>query len=365
MHKNKHKKVCIISTSLAKGGAERSSAQLSKMLSELDYEVHIVTVISEIDFDYNGTLLDLGKLKNNSNSSKNQIERFLALRAYIKNHKFDVIIDNRTRIEGLKELMISKFLYTVKTVYVIHSHETSLTFPKTKWLNKLIYQNVQMTAVSKAIKSKFQSLYKLKNVETIYNGFDFEDIRLKSETEIELPEGDFILFYGRLDAYQKNIGLLLDAYKASKLPGKNIRLVILGDGPDKADLKQYVFDQTISDYVIFKAYTKNPYPFVKAAKFVVLSSRFEGFPMVIPETLSLGIPVLSVDCESGPSEVITNEHNGLLVENHNSKALAEGMNRLISDHELLKYCSENASDSVKQFDSKSIAQQWHNLLQKL
>ena len=77
---------------------------------------------------------------------------------------------------------------------------------------------------------------------------------------------------------------------------------------------------------------------MQKAKFTTLTSRFEGFPMVIPESLCLGIPVVSVDCNSGPKEVIRNKYNGLLVENNNPTSLAQAFDQMILEDDLYNNC---------------------------
>jgi len=84
--------------------------------------------------------------------------------------------------------------------------------------------------------------------------------------------------------------------------------------------------------------------------------------MVLIESLSFGIPVVSVDCKSGPKEVVQNEMNGLIVENHNPKALAKAFNHLIEDEQLYRHCKQNAKKSVEKFSADIISKSWLNLL---
>ena len=90
-------KICIVTTSLGEGGAERAAAMQSIMLSEIGYEVHIVLMSNIILFDYKGTIFNLGKLKDISNSFLDKIKRIIVFRKYLKQHNFDAIIDNRAK----------------------------------------------------------------------------------------------------------------------------------------------------------------------------------------------------------------------------------------------------------------------------
>ncbi len=88
--------------------------------------------------------------------------------------------------------------------------------------------------------------------------------------------------------------------------------------------------------------------------FTVLTSRYEGFPRSILESLALGTPVISVDCKSGPNEIIQNNLNGLLIENDNSEALAQAMNLLFEDKELYLQCKNNSKLSVIDFSEERL-----------
>jgi glycosyltransferase involved in cell wall biosynthesis len=84
--------------------------------------------------------------------------------------------------------------------------------------------------------------------------------------------------------------------------------------------------------------------------------------MVLIESLSFGIPVVSVDCKSGPSEVINHKKNGLLVDNHNPIALADAFNEFIENKKLYNHCKEQAKQSVEKFSADIISKSWLNLL---
>ncbi|SDH77916.1 glycosyltransferase [Winogradskyella thalassocola] len=359
MLKANNKKICIVVSSLGKGGAERSSGLLSEMLFDVGYDVHVVSVLNDIEFPFKGKLLNLGELKAKDDSALGRINRLRVLKAYLKKHNFDYVIDNRTRIGFLKEFIISKFIYSPKkTIYCIRSYKTANYINPNRFLGRLLYGNAyKIVGVSKAIAEKVKADYSFNNVTSIYNPIALEEHNSKLETK-----DNYILFFGRLDDEVKNISLLLEAYAKSELPKHQVNLKILGEGKDLETLKNQVEILNIASNVEFLPY--NPYPsaIVKSALFTLLTSRYEGFPRSILESLALGTPVVSVDCKSGPNEIIQNTFNGLLVENHNQGALSEAMTSLFIDKDLYLRCKQNSKPSVAHFSEAEIVQQWQSIL---
>jgi glycosyltransferase involved in cell wall biosynthesis len=162
----------------------------------------------------------------------------------------------------------------------------------------------------------------------------------------------------------KNYSLLIDAYALSDLPKQNILLYIVGNGVDIEKLKQKINGMQLQDKIFLKPKMNNPFPMVKSAMFTVLTSQYEGFPRVLIESLALDTPVISVDCHSGPREIIQHKQNGLLVENHNEIALSQAMSQLIQDKALYQTLKENAAKSVSHLSSEEISKQWKKILLK-
>ena len=355
-------KIAIITSSLGGGGAQKSSANLSFVLSKLDYDVHIISILNQIDYEYQGKLLNLGKLKDQNDSIFGKIKRFRLFYNYLKYENFDYIIDSRARPTFFKQLLINKILYAhQKVIYVVHSYRLKNYIPKSRFLAKVLYKNAfQLVAVSQEIKKLIQLKYGFNQVSTIYNCLSKSELVANQDTP-KLPQ-KFILFFGRIDDQVKNISLLIDAYNQSKLAVNNTKLVILGEGPDTTYLKQKTVDLQLQHQIVFLPYCADPSSIIKRALFSVLSSRYEGFGMVLIESLSFGIPVVSVDCKSGPSEVINHKENGLLVDNHNPIALADAFNEFIENKKLYNHCKEQAKQSVEKFSDDIISKSWLNLL---
>ncbi|MBU2927350.1 glycosyltransferase [Winogradskyella psychrotolerans] len=359
MLKANNKKICIVVSSLGKGGAERSSGLLSQMLFDVGYDVHIVSVLNDIEFPYKGKLLNLGELKENNDTRLGRLQRLKVLKAYLKVNDFDFIIDNRTRIGSIKEYIISQFIYNPKnTIYCIRSYNIDLYINPNRVLARLTYGNAfKIVGVSKAIANSVAERYNFDNVTSIYNAVSVDNTTVMTE-----KKENYILFFGRLDDDVKNISLLLDAYAKSKLPAYNVKLKILGEGKDLEKLKLKSKDLNLSSTVEFLPYIINPSELVKHALFTLLTSRYEGFPRSILESLSLGTPVISVDCKSGPNEIIQHRQNGLLIENYKPVALASAMNLLYEDKDLYLHIKERAKPSVAHFSEAYIVKQWQKLL---
>lgn len=353
MEKNK---IALVTYSLSAGGLERVVANNTFLFEKMGYEVHLYVLESKIDYPFTGKLHTFN-IDNLSMFSK--IKAYRSIRNSLKNNQFQLIIDHRYRLNGWTEIMWQKFIYNKETVlnYVHSSYIYNYLFKSIKF-NEFLFKNRPFICVSKGIEQLVVKNFPLLKTTTIYN---FVDVKL-SKTPLNVSE-KYILSIARMDHENvKQVDVLLECYSKSILPAKKIRLVILGDGVRLEEMKNLANKLNVSDLVDFKGFEPYPENYLKNALFTVLTSKYEGLPTVLVESLLMKTPVISFDCETGPNEIIVDRFNGLLIENQNQTKMIDGMNELITNKELYQSLKQNAQKSVEQFQLKAICIQWEQYL---
>ncbi|AFL81519.1 glycosyltransferase [Aequorivita sublithincola DSM 14238] len=365
MTSEKKFKVCLVSISLAKGGLERSCAMLSQMLDAHGHNVHLVILNDEIDYPYSGKMLNLGKLKAKKDTLARRLLRFRKFRNYLKKENFDVIIDHRPKNNFERELFYSKFIYReLNKIYVVHSsNKTEYLTEKPTAFSKTCQENVLNVAVSEYIENEILRKEGITNSVTIHNPFDPSWAEISGDFPEILQDKKFILSYGRLDDSIKDFSFLIEAFSQSKVWENDFQLVILGDGKDKEMLQELATSKECVDQILFLPFTKNPFEIIKNAHCVTLTSKYEGFPMVLVESLSLGTPVISLDIVSGPSEIVQHQTNGLLIAERSLPLFAEALERLCFDENFYITLKSNTKPSVEKFSMEKIAAKWNQILQ--
>lgn len=362
MSENKTYKICLVGNSLSGGGAEKAHAVLSNSLHKAGFEIHnLVFDDTSIDYEFSGALFILDFKP--SLSYREKIKRLNTLNQYIKNHHFDYIIDFRYRGTWYTEWILVRYIFR-KSNYIprIASFNTALYFTENHFIAKNLYKKAfEIQTVSKGLELKIREQYKYKNVRTIYNSVDLDKIHLLSQ-ESNALNYQYIIAVGRMASDNvKQQDVIIRAYHKSSLPQKNIKLVLLGDGEYKNNLKKLVVELQLTDKVVFIGFKANPFPYIKNAKFLVLASKYEGFPNVIIESFACETPVVSFACPTGPSEVINHKQNGLLVEDQNTEKLTQAMRLMDEDEALYQLCKSNALATAQKFSTENTAEYWLKL----
>lgn len=166
---------------------------------------------------------------------------------------------------------------------------------------------------------------------------------------------------GRL-TWQKGFDLLLDAFAriADRHPGW--RLVIWGEGEDRADLERQILKRGLPGRVSLPGNSGSPEEWVEQADAFVLSSRYEGFSNALGEAMAAGLPVVAFDCRYSPSELIRHDEDGLLVADGDVAALAEALDRLLGDEGLRDRLSRAARVKAERYRPEAVIAQWERVL---
>lgn len=166
---------------------------------------------------------------------------------------------------------------------------------------------------------------------------------------------------GRL-TWQKGFDLLLDAFGRVAGRHPDWRLVIWGEGEDRAMLEQLVEECGLAGRVTMPGNSGSPEEWVGRADAFVLSSRYEGFSNVLGEAMAGGLPVVAFDCPYSPADLIRNGEDGLLVANGDVVALAAALDRLLGDATLRDRLGKAARLSSVRYQPDVIVAQWDRLL---
>lgn len=165
-----------------------------------------------------------------------------------------------------------------------------------------------------------------KEIRYIYNPFDEAEINKLANKDVSLPEKEYFIHVGSFEQRKRHDRLLF-AYKAS---GVATPLLLLGKGKEGEveRIVDLIGKLGLEDKVICGGFHKNPYPYIKNAKALVLTSDREGLPTVLIEALILRTPVISVDCPSGPKEILSGSLAPFLIPMQDEAALANAIRRM-------------------------------------
>ena len=354
------KKIAIISNSLGTGGAERFSGLLSIMLTDLGFEVHVIIIENSIVYPFAGQLFNLGIVPKYYFSIGTKIIKGYQLHNYLQKYNIDTIIDNRTRNLLIRDIATHLIFRKQNKIQVVHTAILSMYFSKFKFINKFLYhKSFKIVCVAKAIETAICTKFNFKNTITIYNSYLSNTFESVASTE--LPK-KYFLYFGRLENDQKNLQFLINAFAKSRVFENSYKLVLVGNGSSKEALQQQIDFLQLTDHIKIEPFTVNIKPFIENAKACVLTSHYEGFPLSIVESLAAGTPVISVDCDSGPREIIIDKYNGLLIEKNNCDAFAAALRTFVDNEVLYLNCKNNAKQSIEYLSYATIKNQWAAIL---
>ncbi|MDA7818278.1 glycosyltransferase family 4 protein [Sulfurimonas sp.] len=342
--------------SLENGGAERVLSTLSNYFIKTN-KVTILTFKNGTPY-YKLNKNIIVKSINSSNNSNNIFEA-------IKNN-FITIINLTKTIKKINPDVVISFMTTSNILAtisckiinkpIIISERVNYDIIRSKiWKNirKFIYPFSDYLVVQSNYDLEKYSF--VKNTEIIYNPLFFNEPIENKDRE------KFILAVGRLDK-QKGFDILIEAY--SKLD-TDFKLIIVGEGTERESLENLISRENLSSNVELVGRKSDIIDYYNRTSIFVLSSRFEGFPNALCEAMACGCPSIAFDCKTGPSNIIENGINGILVEPENVEKLSLAMKYLLENVELRNRLSDNAMRITEKLNIENIASQWGEIINKL
>ncbi|EPL1075694.1 glycosyltransferase, partial [Pluralibacter gergoviae] len=169
------------------------------------------------------------------------------------------------------------------------------------------------------------------------------------------------LAVGRLDE-QKGFDILLSIWSRFIVENPGWKLMIAGDGILKNDLLNQSRELNIENSVNFLGLVHNIDEYYKNSDILLMTSRYEGLPLVLLEAKSWSLPCIAFDCPTGPSEIISNGKDGFIVPMHDENQFLNKLNKLAKDHDIRNEFSANTFYTSRKFERDNIINLWKSLI---
>jgi glycosyltransferase involved in cell wall biosynthesis len=353
-----NKKVIISLPHLRHGGSERMTTELANFFVTQDIE----TVV----------LLMYNKPKSYALNEKVRLIEPSGYWRYLPKVIYPFFLILYLRFHIKKESPNSVLAFGYKTfiffaclnlnVRLIDSLRTSpnrIRFPNNKFYNYLYY--VIRGLLNKRIDGIIAQTNNAKNVLSKQHKCEIKVIpnSVREIVDHKVIKENIILSVGRLSV-EKGHRYLIEAFANLKI--KNWKLKFVGEGPRRESLELLAQKLGVRNQIIFEGFQSNVDYYFQQAKIFVLPSLIEGFPNALVEAMANGLPCISFNCDSGPSEIIKHRENGMLIKVSDVEMLSQYLEELILNEELREVLAKNAKEVIQTYDISKIGQQYLDFL---
>jgi len=351
------RRVLLVASSLGSGGAERQLVEMATWWSARGVDVTLATfsAAGAEDLFVPPPAVRRVALDSGHGSVIQRLVRLTrALRALIVSARPDAVISFITE-NNLIALLASTGL-EVRTLVSERAHPGFDTTVRPLWrtLRWLLYRRASLVIAQTKATAEWVAKHCGARVTVIPNA-------LRTLVDAPRPRESLVLGVGRLTR-QKGFDLLLRAFARLRPEFPQWRIAILGVGPELESLRALAASLQIADAVSFEGTDPAIEGWMARAGLVVQPSRFEGFPNVVLEAMGLGAAVISGDCPAGPSDLITDGRNGLLVPVDDVEGLAAAMRKLLSDRALRERLGHEARNVRAAFSQERIMSMWDSIV---
>lgn len=353
-------KIIINVSYLTNGGAERVAADLANGLSKRGHHIIVLTDLQKrVSYQLDKTV-DVRHF--NSRRITSCFKSVWEYSRIIKQERPDAVLGFGSYQSFLAKA--SQFVSGVKAIVVYTEHNVlerpkGVKFPLREKFYKFYFSRFcdAMTVLTQADKNYAQQ--RLKNLYVMPNPMSLVPVSTPGVKE------NTILAVGRLNVwYVKGFDLLLKAWGCicHKYADWTLKIIGAGNENDEKRLIAFAQDSCCDKQFELLPYTDNIAPAYQKASIFALSSRYEGFGLVLTEAMSQGCACIAADYKGRQGEIINNGINGLLCPTESAEAIANQLERLIDDEHLRRTLQINAIERSKDFLVESYAEKWENLL---
>lgn len=353
------------------GGIQRMlTSKINYLAKENDYIIHLICFEKCQSFFSVDNRVHIHSL-NIENKSLSVVEKILSIpriikrtKSLIKTIKPDIIINENMKIMSF---LLPFFIKRIPLIYVIHfSYEGLMQLSHSIYKNKIIRKHI--TSIRKSILKKYSYFvvlteedkrkWNLPNCMVIPN---FTCINNSTQSTLTSKTA---IFVGRFSP-EKDLETLIKAWKIVSVTEPEWKLNLYGDGIEKNKIKSLIQELRLEESISLKGKSSNIEDVYKTASLLVLTSKFEGFVLVVLEALTMGVPCITFNI-SGCNNMIKNGVNGFLVKEHSHTAMANQIIKYIQSSTKEKHAmQQNIPETINRYSKDIVMQQWKNLFSSL
>lgn len=342
------------------GGTERVSTIIANELAKKDYKILFLSLYEGTKpyFSLNEKISLAGLFPEKVSFSRNYFTVIRRLRQFVKEKNIDTFISVESMI-CLFSIPAIRFL-NIKHICWEHFNFTADLGKKARKYARFlaaIFCDYVITLTETDKSMWIKNTFHRAKILLIRNPSSFE-----KTSHIPSFDNKIILSVGRY-SYQKGFDLLIEAWHKAVPYIEGWKLKIVGDGEQKEKLLSLIKKYDLVESVELIPHTKEIHQYFENASFYCMSSRFEGLPMVLLESQSYNLPIVSFDCPTGPRELIDDGQDGLLVKPEDTTGLAEAIIKLSKDRHLFnKMVVHISHKDTTPFRLQYIIGQWETIL---
>lgn len=376
-------KLGIFIYSLSGGGAERQASYILAYCVRNNIDVHLILMNTTIKYD----LPDGLPIYYIEKSDADERGILKALKIPLLAYKYAQLVKKLKITHSVSLLTRPNFINVIASKLSNHSFRVitnELAFPTLQYSYKGFQSNFNKTLIKLLYKksdmvignSEGNAIDLIDNfgvpserMKVVHNPIDLDKIfKIKPITSFFEDAKFNIITLGRLDRGKNHI-MLIKAIHKSQNP--LLKLYVFGVGDMQEELEQLIEKLNLNAQVFLMGFDPNPYKYLKAADLFIFGSNHEGFPNVVLEAMACSLPILTTNCQSGPSEImelktpkddIMITDYGILVPIKNIDLMAKGIGYFIDHKDYMENCKTHGQNRIKDFEKNKILKEYIDLI---